>query len=188
MLSFRLLGAAVLVWLAGCSSWIVQTDYNPRANFGSYRSYAWAEPTPDSPEAAFAHSLTEQRIKAQVQQNLAQRGIVPVSGGGTPDFYISYRVVKEQVTDWYPGWGYGWGYYGGPYWDGYGWGPAAWTYTQGTLVLDFVDARTRNVFFRGFASHAIASPESSPKVSSSVEKILSKYPVPMYAAERRPTG
>src|SRR5262249_46775615 len=138
--------------------------------------------------AAYAHSLTEQRIKGQVEQNLAARGLFPASTGQTPDFYITYRIVKQQVVDYYPGCGYGYGYYGGPVCDGYGWGPYPDPYTQDALDLDSVDALTPNLSSRAFASHAIESPESRPKVTGSVDRILKGYPVPLFAGTQRPHG
>jgi hypothetical protein len=76
------------------------------------------------------------------------------------------------------GWGApGWGYIG---WGGYGWGGwDVYTWTQGTLIVDFTDPRTNQVVWRGTASAVVNHPEnpSPKKVEKAVNKLMAHYPV-----------
>jgi hypothetical protein len=168
MLGLGLLGAAA------CSTLDVKTNYNPSANFAQYRTYAWL-PVQDRSQAAqlFVGSPAEGRLKGDVAQALAKRGIVPAAQGQRPDFLISYHVGTEQkvnVTDW----GYGWGPWMGP-------DVSAYSYTQGTLILDFVDPNTQQAFWRGYASDVINDPGSGgSKIDEAVAKMLEKYPPPQH--------
>src|SRR5206468_2841631 len=64
--------------------------------------------------------------------------------------------------------------------------PAASTtiYTEEALRLDFVDARSGRVFWRGYASYVIDTPAavSTQKTEQAVEKIMRKYPAPQLAS------
>ena len=52
-------------------------------------------------------------------------------------------------------------------------------YTQGTLVLDFVDNRTKKLVFRGVGSGTIGSAEANArKVQEAVTRITAKFPGP----------
>jgi hypothetical protein len=80
------------------------------------------------------------------------------------------------------GWGWGWGY-------DYGWGgPAYYAYTEGTIIVDFIDPHTNKVFWRGTASSVIDDPNnvSTAKVNKSIAKLISQYPVTMTASNPAP--
>lgn len=50
-------------------------------------------------------------------------------------------------------------------------------YTEGTLILDFVDSKTRKTVFRGIASRTVGDPKSNvAKIKEAVEKIVAGYP------------
>ena len=63
----RILVAFVLALaLAACATLAVYTDYNPSAQFASYRTYSWRKTrTEGSPLMAPAHCRRDQRAAAQ---------------------------------------------------------------------------------------------------------------------------
>ena len=74
-------------------------------------------------------------------------------------------------------WGALAGFYGG--WPGYGWGEDVYQYTEGTLNIDLVDARRRQLVWEGVAVGEVQDPDStgSPqKVDQVVAEIFAKYP------------
>jgi hypothetical protein len=52
------------------------------------------------------------------------------------------------------------------------------TYTQGTLVVDFIDPQTHKVFWRGTASEIVANPSNvnASKLNKAVAKLVDQYP------------
>ena len=132
---------------------------------------------PDSQlvDFGFAHNtLLDKRIKSQVNAVLAEKGMSVRSD--SPDMLAAYHVgVKDkvQVTDW--------GYrYSDHYW---GWGGRdidVSNYEEGTLIIDFVDAQTKELVWRGAGSVALDSstdPQKSEElIRKVVGKILSQYP------------
>ena len=59
--------------LAGCSGMSVRSDYNPQADFDSYSTYTWL-PGPTTGDPRIDNALVEGRIKAGVDNALAQKG------------------------------------------------------------------------------------------------------------------
>jgi len=73
---------------------------------------------------------------------------------------------------------YGYGYYG--MWAG---APRTYTdvsqYTEGTLILDFVDAKTKKLVFRGIGTGTVSDPETNAeRIKEAVEKIVNDFPSP----------
>ena len=94
---------------------------------------------------------------------------------GHPDFLVAYHIiVQDKIKTWgYANWGGGWG-----------WGPDPFEYTEGTILVDFIDPRTNDVFWRGTASRDIGQPENVDlsKVSSAIDKLMKKYPARVASA------
>jgi hypothetical protein len=171
--------AGLLTVAAGCGT-SIQTnyDYDVNANFESYRTYDWMPvPVGDSGgarEARERNDLLDERIRTNVDAQLQEKGLA--LDKNTPDLLVVYHVGlkdKVQVTDW----GYRYSDY---YW---GWGGRdidVYNYQEGTLMLDFIDASTKKLVWRGAGSVAVDS-ETTPEKSNElvrkvVGKILSKYP------------
>ena len=71
---------------------------------------------------------------------------------------------------------YGYGYYG--MWAG---APRTYVdvnqYTEGTLILDFVDRHTKKLVFRGIGKAVVGGPESNARnIEEAVAKIVAEYP------------
>ena len=78
----------------------------------------------------------------------------------------------------YGGWGwrfYPWG--GTPF--PYGYAPRrTYTYTEGTLIIDMIDARTNQLVWRGSVAGTVDNPANLERqVEKAVRAILKQYPV-----------
>ncbi len=159
-----------------CSSvYNVQYDYDTKAKFPSLETYDWLP----IPAKSGINDLNMRRIKKAVDTNLEAKGLKRTSD--TPDFSIAIHVGRKEklrVTDW----GYGYGHHGryrGGYWAG---GVEVYQYAEGTLILDFVDTKTKHLIWRGTADAKIdkvRSPEKREKlIDEAVQKILKNFPPP----------
>lgn len=170
--SFKCMLAALNLFLASCSTVSVTTDYDHAASFEQYRTYILA---PASEKIALSPS-SEQALLDSLRSNLAARNITEVSEGA--DLHVVRHVTtKERIVDW--------GHRGVPYNYGrYGlWSrdpltmPDVSQYTEGTLILDFVDAKTRKLVFRGIGTGTVSDPETNAeRIREAVEKIVEKFP------------
>lgn len=180
----RLLPLGLLgLFSVGCSTVTVQTDYDKDASFTAYRTYALqmaAQGVTMSPsgEAALRNTLREQ---------LAARGIAEAAQTQPADLEVvthlvtSLEVDVQQYTTTYR-YGYRgtWPYRGGAYgiWAG---APVSYvdvnTYTSGTLILDFVDAKTKMLVFRGTGTGSVGTTKANAKkVAAAVTKIVQRLP------------
>ncbi len=165
----------VVSFISGCATvYDVKYDYDKQTDFAAFKFYDWM----DVPDEASIDSLTINRIKKAVDNGLMAKGLIRSSD--TPDFLIAEHTgskEKVQVSDW----GYSYGPHRG-YWGGY-WGPrnvSTYEYEEGWLILDFVDAESKKLIWRGTAKAEIQNvdtPEKREKlINEAVEKILEKYP------------
>ena len=78
-----------------------------------------------------------------------------------------------------PYYGYRAGFYGG--WPGYGWGDQVYQYTEGTLNIDLVDARRKQLVWEGVAVGEVQDQDqdlagSEQRAEKVVARIFAKYP------------
>ena len=151
----------------------VTYDYDPQANFSDLKTFDWMQ----VPEKAGINSLVVQRVKNAVNAELKAKGLMMTSNN--PDFLIAEHLGKKdqvQVTDW--GYGYGRrGYRGGHRGTG---GVSVYQYEEGFLILDFVDAKSKKLIWRGSVKAEVQNvdtPEKREKrINAAVKEILKKYP------------
>jgi len=170
-----LLFCAILL-AAGCSSVSVSHDFDSQTDFSNLRTYRWLaapESTSDNVQKELqTNSLIESRVKSAVNRQLAAKGIRETTQD--PDFLIAFHTGVQDKTD-IQSWGYGYGY-----WGMRGGGVSTIHYQEGTLILDFIDPKSKNLIWRGVGKKVVSqrtTPEKSEKeINQAVEKILKKYP------------
>jgi hypothetical protein len=173
--------AAAICLLGGCVTTSATTS--PNANLGSYRTFAFFQPTTaNAKQLAFERSPAGQVVRDRVSSDLQSKGLTEAAEN--PDLLIAYHSKLEQKTE-VTDWGYG-GFYGG--WGGLG-GPGNVSvdqYTQGTLLIDMIDPKTKQVVWRGTASAVANNPDNpdTNKLASAVDKLMKKYPAELAAAPR----
>jgi hypothetical protein len=171
-----LLAVAVL-FLTACSTVSVTTDYDHLASFSQYHTYAL---TPDTAKLELSPS-SEAALRETLRTNLALRGITETRENAdlhvVPHVSTKEKIVVNQSSDWgYDGMPYGYGQYG--MWAG---APQTYSdisqYTEGTLILDFVDAKTKKLVFRGTGTGTVSDPQTNAeRIREAVEKIMKDFP------------
>lgn len=187
-LAAALLGGALL---AGCNSGDgpkVTTDFAPNTHFAQYHTYAFQ---PGRIMTKFGandpnNTLLNNRIQDAVAAALPEKGLTPTTQN--PDLVVTYIAGaqnKQEIEDLGPQ------VYDGPYFgSGFSFRPGgAWwnsgfdryyvnSYTQGTLILDFVDPRTKQLVWRAYVSNKINSSGlvDQKTIDSAVNAALKQYP------------
>lgn len=163
----------------GCSTISTNYDYDTATDFSRLRTYDWMKVPPSSQTSPFVLD----RIKTATDRVLHAKGYQQTSNN--PDFLLAAHAGQQskiQVTDW--GYGYGYAprarrYRGGRYRGG---GLDVYEYHEGTLILDVVDARSKNLIWRGTATGTIdpgATPEKkTQKIDDAVQEVLRDFPPP----------
>lgn len=176
---------AVLMLLSACSSVTINTDYAIDNNFTAYKTYAWHPGPPMSSRHLdeMGGDIFNARVRRAVDQTLSSKGFTK---SDKPDFYVNYNVVTEQRMsidsyNTYAGYGPGWGWYG-PGWGWYGNNVQTTVryYTQGTLILDMIDAKTGKLVWRGTAAGPINEAKTPQKrvqqIDETIQRMLANFP------------
>ena len=144
----------------------VQTDYDRNFNFSSLKTFGFAVQTRRANDPLASDSLNNERIRTALESQLIVNGYR--MDNGNADFAIVYHVMtkdKLSVQD-------------------YGYGPPRFwgrrdihvnQYSEGTLLVDFIDVKTNQVIWRGRASGTLEMKGVDKKISKSVEKLVKQF-------------
>jgi len=178
LLVVALLMAAALL-LQGCATQAdVRSDYDHAADFAKYRTFNFV-PQPSTDKAGYSTLLT-QDLKNAVTAQMEKRGYTL---SDNPDLLINFsgKLREKQDIESVPGpyYGYRAGFYGA--WPGYGWGSDVYTvnYTEGTLNVDLIDARTKQMVWEGVSIGEVTKEKLENRQASidhAVANIFARYP------------
>ncbi|OWP65015.1 hypothetical protein CDA63_01260 [Hymenobacter amundsenii] len=186
----------LMVLVTGCTPGVT-VQKKPGTDFSQYRTYDWAKTdvkSADSANPIYQSTLNDNQIQQAISGELAKRGIRQATGSTAPDFYLTYHLYideAERTVSRPPVAGYAFPYamsyrgrflpinygywYTTPY---YGRSTRTETYQEGTMILDFVDAKTNNLVWRGSVADAVNNPARIGAEFSRVAKdILDEFPV-----------
>ena len=180
------IGLVYALFLNGCATVNISTDYDPFTDFSRYHTYAWTETEHAiTGDIRVDNALLDARIKRTVNHQLAQLGIT--YDGDKPDFWIRYNLTIEEKTeintihDYYDypfefGWHYG-------YFDYYGFGVSTHVYEEHydelTLVIEFIDTATDTLIWQGIAQDDFdlmtTAKQKDKKITDAVTGMLAPY-------------
>ena len=174
-------GLVLLLGPGGCTTAArvgVTNDFDHAVNFRAYKTWAWYPQQPRDAESGPAkgyESFLDKRLRAAVSSEMTRKGLTEVTSA--PDVYVAYsaRVEdKQQVSPYYNGLGNPYGYGYGAY--GRGYQPVT-QYKAGTVVIDIIDARRKELAWRG-TGQAQVNQNTIDEVETYriVNGILSTYP------------
>jgi hypothetical protein len=174
----RILGIAGLAVMLPALAAAQKTsyDYDKTAPFTQYLTYAFKEGD------STGDPLVDARIVAAIEGQLAMKGLIKT--GISPDVYVLFHLALDKEKDIST-------FSTGPVYGGYGWRwGGGWGSTTtdvrvreilvGTLAIDVVDARRKQVVWRGLGTKEVdtdADPADRDKsIAKAVGKIMRNYP------------
>lgn len=167
--------AILLIILASCSSFSVKHDYDRETDFQQYKTYAWSEQ--EIPGDVLAKNpLVKKRLKIAVDETLRSKGYSLIELDKADFVVVTHAGIKERMR--VENWGrYGWY---DPWWGPYGGRVDVSYYEEGTLVIDIVDAKEKELVWRGMGTGIVkryAKPEKMQKdIDQDVTRILAAFP------------
>jgi hypothetical protein len=141
----------------------VNVDWDKAANFAAFNTYSWTQGT----IPAGANPLMVQRVNSAVETELSAIGLTKVDKD--PDVLVAVHGATQQEVS-LQSWGYS------PRWGG---GQIDVNKVLvGTLIVDIINAKTKQLAFRATASDTVSDkPEKNEKkIHKAVEKMFEKYP------------
>jgi len=173
-------GVALLFGMSGCASSSrvgVTADFDHAVNFRSFKTWAWYPEQPTDTEGGQGYeSFLDKRIRAAVEREMTAKGLTKTDKA--PDVYVAYSAKVEDKQRSNVG---AFGPYGYPFWYGgyYGRGfnQPVTDYKAGTVIIDIIDARRKQLAWRGLGEAQVDQQTiSEPEVIRIVGSVLGNYP------------
>ena len=183
----KILSLITLLALAsGCSSTgNLRSDYDPRADFGAYKTYNFMENA--GPEGGNYQGFFTQYMIAAIEIEMEKRGYTKADN---PDLLVNFNGILQEKTKIRevpatppPGYGDYYGYRGGYYgtWGGYGWGTETQVsqYTEGTFNIDLVDTARGQLVWEAVGQGRVSQKDLEnlrERVMTGVPRFFAQYP------------
>src|ERR1700752_2529368 len=161
-----ILGLMLGMLIGSAAAQSVQSDFDRTFQFSNLKTFSFAVQRRGATDPLSTDSLNDGRIRTGLESQLIANGFRMETEKA--DFVIAYYVTtknKLSVQD-------------------YGYGPPRWfgsrnisvnQYSEGTLMVDFIDARTNQVVWRGRASGTLEMKGVDKKISKSTEKLVKQF-------------
>ncbi|WP_010180689.1 DUF4136 domain-containing protein [Aquimarina agarilytica] len=166
-----ILGIISCLLLTSCATVRVTTDYDTKASFNQYKTFAFFKPGIDQVEIS---DLDKRRILRSIDTVMRLKGLTKSE---TPDVLVNISTEAEKNTYLYPnnfGFGFGWS----PFWWGNGF-MNTYDVIEGTLFIDLIDANKKELIWQGVGSAPLVQQgpeEKEERIYEIVSSILAKYP------------
>jgi hypothetical protein len=168
-----LVAAAVLVVAGTASAQKVNTEFDKNFDFSKIKTFDAKIAT------SWNNPIGESTVKEDIQKGLEAKGWQPAPEGQADAEVMIHGAtqLRHNLNTFYTGMGGGWG------WRGFGGGMATANtsvsdYTEGTLVVDIFDAKTKQLIWRGTAADELKSKQQKrdKQVEKASEKLFKKFP------------
>jgi hypothetical protein len=173
---------ALAALCGACTTIQISTDYDPAADFSELRTWAFANSKQISGDPRLDSSLVRARIFQALESELAVKGYGRAVGID-PDFLVDTHVALSRELDVQT-------FHGGY---GRGWGTSETLVREverGSLVLDFLDPKSRELLWRGIAQARVdrrdTPEERTQRIREAVRMLLEDFPPPPGAQQPSP--
>ena len=159
-----------------CTPIPVSIDYDRSVDFTKFKNYKWIKQKDISDaKGIFLNDINKKRFALAIQNELSEKGFQKMDDE-EPDFSVVYHVRLDKRIDTSP-----YNYTYGPYYE-----PIVQTrvYQRGTIIIDFIDADSKQLAWRGVAEGVLSEKEEDWSemtdmnifIGNVVKEILSEFP------------
>ena len=164
----------LVLLFSSCASINVNNDFDKNVDFTNFKTFAFYKTGIDKVEIS---DLDKKRILKSIETELLAKGFTKSE---KPDLLVNFFTKSREQIDvnaYNSGYGYGWGY---------GWNPYIWggnrtsvrSTTQGTLFIDLIDAKKKEMIWQGEGEGEIFQNQKNKeeRIGEFVKEILKQYP------------
>ncbi|MFP4208362.1 MAG: DUF4136 domain-containing protein [Wenzhouxiangella sp.] len=176
----------MLLLLTACATGpAVYTTAAPGADLSRYQRFAFVEPL-GTDRAGYA-SIVSQQLTFSTRRELELRGLEFVDQAGQADLLVNFfghldeQIRTRQVADPFYGpsfYNFRYGFYNP--WPSYSISTEVQQFSEGTLVIDLIDARTNQMVWEGTARNEVSEKsrrEAASRLDDAVKRIFADFPV-----------
>jgi len=173
------IGAMVLALAAGATGALAATHstFHSQYNLAALKTFDLKPQTRISRDPLANNSIWGDEIRNAISANLTSHGFV-ADGDKEPDFLVAFYVGLRERYD-VRSMNYGVPFYGPHFRGWWGWPRDyyVWAvpYTESTLIIDVIDARTNQLVWRGFNQDPINLGKTEKDFSKAVDEVLKKF-------------
>ncbi len=171
----------LILTLSACASiGNVKTDFDDKADFHKYKTYAFVESKELNGTGVLSNSIIRQRVETLLRENLEARGLQQVTIDQNPDLAVQYWVGvqdKQEVANLATGpsfyGSYHYGHWGTTY-DRY----VTLDYKEGTLIVDLIDRLSKDLVWRAYLVQTLEDDKDKnlENARKSLKKAFENYP------------
>lgn len=163
LFSFSLL---ILLITSSCASVSVKTDYDTHTDFTKFKTFAFYKKGIDKAKIS---DIDKRRILRAIETELKATGMTVSKN---PDMLVSIFAKSKKQMDIYQSYpGY---YYGGH------WNSNTSNYTEGTLMIDFIQAKDKKLLWQAIGKGALNTSgnveKKEARINEFVAEVLKQYP------------
>lgn len=162
----------LLALVTGCHQFHVESQADPSVDFANYRTYSFSTTASDIPEGFSSghlfNSIMQRRIRAELYRELTKKGFSQAARSDA-SFIISFSTGSRQDVDATRA--------GADKAEPGAIGGSATAVTRGALVIHFIDAKTKQVLWQGWAEAVMkAGDDLDDKVRAAVREVMQRFP------------
>jgi len=175
-----ILTLVIAVTLSGAALAETKSDYNHHYNLAKLKDWDFKAHPAIANDPTGRNAFWAERVGDDLQQQLGEHGFQKTDRASA-DFLIAYRLgTKQRMDTYYESLGYpGWRRVG---WRRWGWGPG-WSdtrvvripYSESTLVMDVVDAKTGELVWRGYDTRTIDFNKADKTIEKATEHLTKRF-------------
>lgn len=144
----------------------VEVQFDQAANFSKFKTFAIRDGEVNSRNPALNNELTKKQIEADIEKYLTAKGLESTTGPADLNVRYQFGAARKVETEEYPAG-----------WYGLRTRVVRVPYSEGTLVIDLRDPKTRSLVWRTIASEDKSDPTKiAGKLGDMVKKSIEKYP------------
>ncbi|MCF8234243.1 MAG: DUF4136 domain-containing protein [Bacteroidales bacterium] len=182
----------IVLFFGACVTGSYNYQVAENVNFNKFKTFAFLPDNDTADFSVYDSEIVQDKTMAGIREEMRERGYT--LDPENPDLLVMTHYMFERETDtyynpvypsydyYYPGlvidpW-YSYYYVGFntiPQISGPGWGQI--NYTEGTLVVDVINAENNKLLWRGWSKDRINPKRFTQKIKTYIERIFEKYPV-----------
>ena len=144
----------------------ITVEFDETVEFARFKTFAIRDGQLRSPSPALNSELTRKRIDQDIERALTAKGLTRTTGAADLNLFYTLGSRRSVETETYPAG-----------WRGLRTRVARVSNTEGNLVIDLRDPRTRSLVWRGIATEEKPDPAKvAGKLDDMVKKVIAKYP------------
>jgi hypothetical protein len=189
----QIVPAFLMLFLLGSCGPTVKTTKTARVDLSKYQSFAWLPTKEDIKNPDYNNELVLNTILAEVNTEMRDHGYR--MDQDDPDLLLKVKTMFDKETETvrnpvYGNYTYSYpyrtvnSYYDPYYYRGYsrvsrvvGYDVDQITYTEGTFVIDIIDAKKDQVIWRGWSQDRVAPENLKLEIANYVDEIFDEYPL-----------